>query len=39
MLIAYESMLEINRLKTQIRGEFEMKDLGVAKKIFSMEIH
>ncbi|RVW96522.1 hypothetical protein CK203_029644 [Vitis vinifera] len=28
-----------NRLKTQLQGEFEMKDLGAANKILGMEIH
>lgn len=32
MLIAAKDMFEINRLKAQLSGEFEMKDLGVAKK-------
>lgn len=31
-------MFEINRLKTQLSGEFETKDLGEAKKILGMEI-
>lgn len=39
MLIAARSMSEINKLKTQLSGEFEMKDLGAAKKILGMEIH
>lgn len=39
MLIAAKSMVEINKLKTQLSGEFEMKDLGAAKKILGMEIH
>ena len=38
MLIAAKDMSEINRLKTQLSGEFEMKDLGAAKKILGMEI-
>ena len=32
-------MSEINMLKTQLQGEFEMKDLGAVKKILGMEIH
>ena len=32
-------MSEINMLKTQLQGEFEMKDLGAAKKKLGMEIH
>jgi hypothetical protein len=39
MLIAAKIMKEINILKTQLNKEFEMKDLGVAKKILGMEIH
>ena len=38
MLIATNDMFEINRLKAQLSGEFEMKDLGAAKKIFGVEI-
>ncbi|GKV42475.1 hypothetical protein SLEP1_g49872 [Rubroshorea leprosula] len=39
MLIAAKSMLIIDGLKKQLSGEFEMKDLGAAKKILGMEIH
>jgi hypothetical protein len=39
MLIATKSMFEIKRLKSLLSDEFEMKDLGVAKKIIGMEIH
>jgi hypothetical protein len=39
MLIAAKSMLEIKRLKSLLGDEFEMKDLGAAKKILGMEIH
>ena len=39
MLIAARSMKEINKLKTLLRKEFDMKDLGGAKKILGMEIH
>jgi hypothetical protein len=39
MLIAAKSMLEIKRLKSLLGDEFEMKDLGVVKKILGMEIH
>ncbi|GKV28505.1 hypothetical protein SLEP1_g37549 [Rubroshorea leprosula] len=39
MLIAAKSMLIIDDLKKQLNGEFEMKDLGAAKKILGMEIH
>ena len=38
MLIASKDMSEINKIKTQLSGEFEMKDLGAAKKILGMEI-
>ena len=38
MFIAAKSVSEINRLKQQLRGEFEMKDLGAAKRILGMEI-
>jgi hypothetical protein len=39
MLIAANSMLEIKRLKSLLGDEFEMKDLGAAKKILGIEIH
>jgi hypothetical protein len=38
MLIACKSIVESDRLKTQLKNEFEMKDLGEAKKILGMEI-
>uniref|UniRef100_A0A2N9J916 CCHC-type domain-containing protein n=1 Tax=Fagus sylvatica TaxID=28930 RepID=A0A2N9J916_FAGSY len=38
MLIAAKSMCEVNRLKSLLHKEFEMKDLGAAKKILGMEI-
>jgi hypothetical protein len=38
MLIASKSHVEINKLKAQLSKEFEMKDLGEAKKILGMEI-
>ncbi|KAL0411651.1 UNVERIFIED_CONTAM: Retrovirus-related Pol polyprotein from transposon TNT 1-94 [Sesamum latifolium] len=38
MLIASKSRIEIEKLKTQLKREFEMKDLGEAKKILGMEI-
>ena len=38
MLIASKSKVEIDRLKAQLRTEFEMKDLGKAKKILGMQI-
>ncbi|KAL5778245.1 hypothetical protein ACOSP7_011171 [Xanthoceras sorbifolium] len=39
MLIASKSQVEIERLKAQLHQEFEMKDLGEAKKILGMEIN
>ena len=38
MLIASKSQEEIEKLKNQLRNEFEMKDLGEANKILGMEI-
>uniref|UniRef100_A0A5B6ZAJ2 Putative retrotransposon protein, Ty1-copia sub-class n=1 Tax=Davidia involucrata TaxID=16924 RepID=A0A5B6ZAJ2_DAVIN len=38
ILIASKSKVEIDRLKAQLSSEFEMKDLGEAKKIIGMEI-
>nr|CAD40363.2 OSJNBa0093P23.9 [Oryza sativa Japonica Group] len=38
MLIAAKDKSEIEKLKAQLSSEFEMKDLGAAKKILSMEI-
>lgn len=38
MLIAAKNMFEISKLKTQLSGEFEIKDLGATKKILGMEI-
>ena len=39
MLIATKSQVEIDRLKAQLSKEFEMKDLGKAKKILGMQIN
>uniref|UniRef100_A0A5B7BER2 Reverse transcriptase Ty1/copia-type domain-containing protein n=1 Tax=Davidia involucrata TaxID=16924 RepID=A0A5B7BER2_DAVIN len=39
MLIASRNMLEIRKLKAQLSGEFEMKDLGATNKILGMKIH
>ncbi|KAG9446279.1 hypothetical protein H6P81_012407 [Aristolochia fimbriata] len=39
MLIAVKEMVEIQKLKTQLKGEFKMKDLGAAKQILGMEIN
>jgi hypothetical protein len=38
MLIAAKSKIDITNLKAQLSSEFEMKDLGAAKKILSMDI-
>ena len=38
ILIAAKSKVEIGKLKLQLNEEFEMKDLGEAKKILGMEI-
>ena len=38
MLIAAKSKKEITKLKKLLSSEFEMKDLGAAKKILGMEI-
>ena len=39
MLVASKSMVEINRLKTQVARTFDMKDLGELKQMLGMEIH
>ncbi|XP_073360341.1 uncharacterized protein [Aegilops tauschii subsp. strangulata] len=38
MLIVAKSMSDIDELKKQLSNEFEIKDLGAAKKILGMEI-
>lgn len=38
MLIVARNMSEVNHMKSQLSQEFEMKDLGGAKKILGMEI-
>jgi len=38
MLIACRDMSKINELKRILNSEFDMKDLGAAKKIFGMEL-
>ena len=38
MLIASQSTQEIQLLKKKLRAEFEMKELGEARKILGMEI-
>lgn len=39
ILIVAKSMSEVNKLKTLLYREFDMKDLCTAKKIIGMEIH
>lgn len=39
MLIVANNISKISKLKSQLNSEFEMKDLGVARKILGMEIH
>ena len=39
MLIGSKDKSLINKLKSQLSDEYEMKDLGAAKKILGMEIH
>ena len=38
MLIASKDKMEVDRIKQQLRDEFEMKDLRLAKGILGMEI-
>jgi hypothetical protein len=38
MLIAAKSKIDITNLKAQLSSEFEMKELGAAKKILDVEI-
>ena len=38
MLISAPNKEEIRKVKVQLSKEFEMKDLGAAKKILGMEI-
>ena len=38
ILIATKDISEVNKLKEKLRKEFEMNDLGAAKKILVMEI-
>jgi len=38
ILIAAKCMSKVNKLKTLLYREFDMKDLGTAKKIIGMEI-
>ena len=38
MLVAAKSKIKVQKLKDLLSGEFEMKDLGAARKILGMEI-
>jgi len=38
MLIAARNKTHVQKLKTQLKKEFDMKNLGEAKKILGMEI-
>ena len=38
MLITMSNKTHVQKLKAQLKKEFDMKDLGEAKKILSMEI-
>jgi len=38
MLIAVRNKTHVLKLKAQLKKEFDMKDLGEAKKILGMEI-
>ena len=38
MLIAFKSRSAIDKLKKDLSSEFEIKDLGEAKKVLGMEI-
>ena len=38
MLIAARNKTHVQKLKAQLKKEFDMKDLGEAKKILGMEI-
>ncbi|KAL6314158.1 hypothetical protein AAG906_011900 [Vitis piasezkii] len=39
MLIVAKSMVKVNKLKSLLSKEFDMKDLGTTKKILGIEIH
>ncbi|GKC85432.1 hypothetical protein Tco_1141149, partial [Tanacetum coccineum] len=39
MLIAFKSKADIGSTKSLLKKEFDMKELGEAKKIFGMEIN
>ena len=39
MLIACNNLRDVNELKSLLSKEFDIKDLGLAKKILGMKIH
>ena len=39
MLIAAKDISKVDKLKVQLKQEFEVKDLGAAKKILEIKIH
>lgn len=39
MLIVSKNMSKFNNFNDQLSGEFEMKNLGIPKKILGIEIH
>lgn len=39
MLIVTNYLYDVYKLKTKLGNEFNLKDLGAAKKIFGMKIH
>ncbi len=39
MLIVARDHSEVNKLKALLSSEFQMKDLGIARRILRMEIH
>ena len=38
MLMIEKDMIDVKRVREMLKGEFEMKDLGAAKKVPDMEI-
>ena len=38
MLVIAKDIFEVKKVKKMLKGKFEMKDLGAAKKILGMEI-
>ena len=39
MLIIVKAIIGVNKMKALLSREFDMKELGVAKKLFRMEIN